>query len=270
MPRGELSADEEAAGKIVAHQVGGAPFARDVLGAGDGTHDIDIELPDGRCISLEVTSARDEAIEALRNLALGRVREAPMLAAHWWIGLPNDGDVRVRRLMSQALSHLAVLEKHGVKEIGGVALAYRRPPAGVDEDAAHAARGLFGLGASFARRLDPPKLGEVARVMASLHGGAGSDSGLVNDLVAACAKRKAKKLAAADGHERHLFVWIHSSYADAELAMATLPPPASTPSVPEAIDVVWAATSGAAVELFEWLWHIQPPGGWEAIRPTAE
>ena len=57
MPRSELSPDEEVAGKIVAHRVGGMPIARDVLGAEDGTHDLDIELPDGRRIPLEVTSS---------------------------------------------------------------------------------------------------------------------------------------------------------------------------------------------------------------------
>jgi hypothetical protein len=46
MPRGKLSADEEAAGKIVALQLGGTHHARDVSGAPDGTHDIGIELPE--------------------------------------------------------------------------------------------------------------------------------------------------------------------------------------------------------------------------------
>jgi len=52
----------------------------------DDKHDLDIELPDGRLIALEVAWAGDEAIESLRREALGRVWEAPALGHHWWIG----------------------------------------------------------------------------------------------------------------------------------------------------------------------------------------
>jgi hypothetical protein len=83
MPRGKLSADEEAAGSIVARHLGGTALARDVPGAADGTHDIGIKLPDGQEIPLEVTSAGDQSIEALRREALGRVWEAPALSHHW-------------------------------------------------------------------------------------------------------------------------------------------------------------------------------------------
>jgi hypothetical protein len=137
-----LRPEELAAGNIIAQQLRGVPVARNVLGAEDRTHDLDVVLPGGRRIALEVTSAADEAVEALR----------------------------------------------------------------------------------------------------------------------------VEKLAAADGHERHLFVWIRDSYAGAELAMATLPPPASTPLLPEGLDVVWVATKGGDPDaLYEHLWRLQPTGGWEAI-----
>ena len=263
MPRGELSPDEELAGEIVAQQVGGVPLARDVLGAEDGTHDLDIELPDGRRIPLEVTSAGDEAIESLRREALERVWEAPALERHWWIGLPMDGKVKVRALMSKAIPHLEVLDRHEVNEIGGALRT--KLPADLDDEAADAAKAVLALGVRRATRIDPPKPGETARVLASLGGGASSNFGLMNDLVAECAQKKVNKLAAAPGPERHLFVWIRSSASDAELAIATQPPPAAAPTLPTEIDVVWVAT-GMPGEPFARLLRLQPPGGWETIE----
>ena len=267
MPRGELSLDEEAAGNIIAQQIGGVPVARDVLGAMDGTHDLDIELPDGRRIPLEVTSAGDEAIESLRREALGRVWEAPALGHHWWIGLPMDGGVKVRHLMSKVIPHLAVLDRHGVEEIGGALRA--KLPASLDGEVADAAKAVLSLGVRRATRIDPPKPGEAARVLASLGGPAGTNFDLMNDLVAECARKKVDKLAAAAGHECHLFVWIRSSASDAELAIATLPPPASTPALPDGIDVVWVATTGAVDQPYSKLLRLRPPGAWEDTSSAA-
>jgi hypothetical protein len=89
-------------------------------------------------------------------------------------------------------------------------------------------------------------------------------------LVADCAEAKAEKLRAAAGDERHLFVWMRPSLSDAELAMATLPPPAEAPALPDGIDAVWVATGPKAPEsLFGRLWHLRPPGGWEVLTPPA-
>ena len=266
MPRGELDAYEEVAGQIVARQLGGQERARDVADAPPVTHDFDIELPDGRLIALEVTSAADGAIEALRNLAFGREWRAPSLGHHWWLGVPNDGSVKVKALVTQVVPHLEVLERHGIEQVGGGGRSDRHPPASVDEDVATAARGVFKLGADRATRLDAPKAGETALVMASLHGGAGSNFDLLNDLVAGRAAAKAKKLDSATGDERHLLVWMRPSVADAELAMATLRPPESTPTLPDVINVVWVATEPTRQDaLFGLLWRLEPPGGWEEI-----
>jgi hypothetical protein len=267
MPRGELSPDEETAGQIVAQQVGGVPVARDVPGAEDGTHDIDIALPDRTRIPLEVTSAGDQAIESLRWEALGRVWEAPALGHHWWIGLPLDGTVKVRQLMSKVIPHLEVLDRHGVEQIGGALRA--KLPADLDEEAADGAKAVLALGIRRATRIDPPKPGEAARVLASLGGSAGSNFDLMNDLVAECAQKKVNKLAAAAGAERHLFVWIRSSASDAELAIATLPPPVAAPTLPTEIDVVWVATAGVADQPYGKLLRLQPPGEWEDIPTDA-
>jgi hypothetical protein len=130
---------------------------------------------------------------------------------------------------------------------------------------------VFELGADRATRLGVPKDGETALVMASTHGGASSNFDQLNDLVAKCAAKKAEKLVAADGDERHLFVWIRNSASDAELAIATLPPPSSAPTIPDGHDVVWVATGPMRPELlFERLWRLQVPGRWEAMERPIE
>ena len=94
MPRGDLSAEEEAAGKIVAQHLGGEYEARDVRGAPDATHDLDVVLAGGRRVALEVTSAGDREIEELYRLLVGRTWEAPSLRHHWWLGIPDDPRIR--------------------------------------------------------------------------------------------------------------------------------------------------------------------------------
>ncbi len=266
VPRGEMDRYEQVAGQIVAQQLGGRQHARDVGVAPPGTHDFDIELPGGLTIPLEVTSAADGALEALRNLALGREWKAPSLGHHWWLLVPNDGSVQVKALMTKVVPYLAVLERHGIERVGGAARADRRPPTGASQEVTDAALGVFELGAHRAMRWGVPKPGETALVMASLHGGAGSNFDLFNDLVAECARAKAEKLAAATGEERHLFIWMRPSVSDAELAMATLPPPDSTPTLPDGVDVVWVATGPTTQNaLFGQLWRLEPLGRWETI-----
>ncbi len=259
MPRGELTPDEEAAAEIVAQQLGGTAIPRDVPGAGDRTHDFDIELPDGRLIPLEVTSAGNEAVEALAGAAFSDW-PAPTLTRNWWIGLPRDGGLNVKSLMGALPPHLAVLERHDVELVSA-----RQPlPADADGEVIAAREGVLAAGATHAARLRTPDPGEAARLLSSMHGGAASNFDLMNDLVAGCARRKAEKLAAADGCERHLFVWIRGSASDAALAIETLPPPPDTPEIPDGIDVVWVAT-GVPGQPPRALLRLQPPGGWETI-----
>lgn len=251
------------AGAIVAKQLGARAIERD---GARGSHDFDLELPDKRTIALEVTSAADEAIEALRHAALAEPQEAPTLTTHWWIGLPLDGTVKAKQAMSRVIPHLEVLERHGVEQIGGG--AQRQPPPDIDQEAADAAKEVFRLRVFRATQLGPPKPGEAASVFASLSGGASSNFDALNELVAECARRKAPKLLAAAGDERHLFVWMRGSVSDAELAIATLPPPPTAPELPDGIDVVWAATGGVAGQPFGRLLRLRPPAAGRRRRDS--
>lgn len=264
MPRGELSAEEDSAGKIVAKHLVGRYEARDVRGAPDATHDLDIVLADGRTVVLEVTSTGDGSVEELHRLLLGRAWEAPTLRHHWWLGVPDDPQTRVKALMQKIITHLAVLEQHDVEEVGG--LRHRRLPADTAPEVAQAARAIFDLGADRATRLDPPKPGETPLLLPSPHGGVTGSSGLLNEAVERCAEKKAAKLRAADGDERHLFVWLLGSASGVELAMATLPLPSSPPALSAGVDVVWVATGPAFPDAPSGrLWRVRPSGRWEKI-----
>jgi hypothetical protein len=179
--------------------------------------------------------------------------------------LPDEGEhfgsgIRV------VVPHLDVLERYGIEQVGGAGRSSQRPPPGAAQDVIDATQAVFALGADRATRLGAPEPGETALVMASLHGAAGSNFDQLNALVGERARAKAEKLAAGAGDERHLFVWMRSSVADAELAMAALPPPESTPTLPKGIDVVWVATGPErAGALCGRLWRLEPPGGWEQI-----
>lgn len=127
MPRGVLSADEKAAGGIVARQVGGTVVPRDVPGAPDGTHDLDIKMPDGSVIAVEVTSARESKLLSIYATAFGKRWEAPSLSAHWQVAFESGKALDVPRLAEGVVPHLELLEKRGVMEAGTItSAAWRR------------------------------------------------------------------------------------------------------------------------------------------------
>jgi hypothetical protein len=261
MPRGELDREEEAAGKIVAGQLGGTCEARDVPGAPDATHDLDVVLADGSRVPVEVTSFGDRRIERLVGWLLGNTWEAPSLGRHWWLGVPQSPQISPGTLMRKVVPHLAVLEQHDVEQVGG---GTKLPP-GAPPEVAEAAGAIFALGADRATRLEPPKTGEAPLVMASVHGGISGSTAAINEAVEDCAKKKVEKLRAAQGIEKHLFIWIPQAAAGIELAMATLGTLASAPTLPEGVDVVWMAYGVGVVPRH--LWRVRPPGGWEQLQP---
>jgi hypothetical protein len=130
---------------------------------------------------------------------------------------------------------------------------------------AEAAGAIFALGADRATRLEPPKTGETPLVMAFVRGGVSGSTAAINEAVEDCAEKKVEKLRAAQGIEKHLFIWIPQAAAGIELAMATLGTPASAPTLPQGIDVVWMAYGVGVAPRH--LWRVRPPGGWEQLQP---
>ena len=267
-----MNALEIAAGKIVALYLSGSEIPRDVPGAPDMTVDFDVVLADSRTIALEVTTAADGKVLSL--LAAGSKREwpGPGLANDWQVGVAHGKDVQVAQAMKEMLRALEVYERDGLSEIATWSNPrWDRALAGLSSDAAAAARTQFDLGVVVARSFGP-KQGSVAQIYMTAHGGATSDVGQVNELVEAAAEANRDKLAAATGDEKHLFVWLNPSYADAELAVATQPVPSTPPAIPSEVDVIWLATQGGrgygGVQL-EKLWRVRPQAGWEQLDPSS-
>jgi hypothetical protein len=254
-----LSAEEKAGGEIVARRLGGTWIERDGVNAPDGTHDLDIVFDDGReTVALEVTSSVDGDELATRRLALDRDWPAPTLDHHWWLLVPKEMDVRaVRPLMTGVVPCLEVLERH---DVGSVS---RREPPREPSAVVDAAREVFALGADRATRLGRQPDG-TALVMASVHGGVGSDFDNLNELVERCAEANAEKLKASGSADRHLFVWMHDD--GGELTMGTLPAPPSAATLSDGVDVVWVATGPEGNHaLCRVLYRLQAGGRWEDV-----
>jgi len=119
------------------------------------------------------------------------------------------------------------------------------------------------LGVAAAHRLGARNDGE-ALVLLGFRGGVSANPEAVNELVTERAEAKLEKLLRAEADERHLYVWIDSTRAAADLAMVTMPPPERGPALPAGIDVVWAASFGWAGQP-QRLWRTCPDGAWEVI-----
>lgn len=96
------------------------------------------------------------------------------------------------------------------------------------------------------------------------HGGASSDSDKLHQLLVERAKAKCPKLLRADADERHLFVWHDGTYPDAELAVATLPPPTPAPELLSGIDAIWLSTPPFGNP--ERVWILTASAGWRVIK----
>lgn len=265
MPGNYLRENELKAATIVGAVLDGIFIPRDLPGARDGTHDFDV-LVLGRCVALEVTRAADERVLSTLAAAMGRSFPAPGLATTWRLTIPTVGPNMpvVKDIVKAAPALIAVLERANVEEFNG-----RLYPGQADSSLVEATALLSRLGVSWARTWPedgPPRL------FFSGYGGFGSNPDEVNRLAAEHAAANAAKLRAADADERHVFVWIDPSYAEAEVAMHLESPPDRVPELPGGVDVVWVANASGH------LWRCRPPGGWEdlpcprvevAIEPAA-
>jgi hypothetical protein len=269
VPRGELDRLEVAAGDLVSLLIGGRAVASDVPGAPDGTVDVIIEdLPCGRTAALEVTSAADSAVVSQIRAAFGRQWSSLDLTHNWMVGLhalePTDN---IRALMDQVIPLVVSVEHTGETS---VELHYNDPrymprPAERTEAVHQAMLRMHELGVSAIRRWNEPEGGTAGQLFLSISAGVASDPDQLNAIVLERVEAKVKKLRATKADERHLFVWMDSSHAEAELAFSTLPPP-KAPTLPKGIDVLWL------VEPTGWpshvkMWRLRAGREWEVIEP---
>lgn len=259
----EPSREELAAADIVARHLGGTSESRDGVTVRQGMHDFDIELADGRRVALEVTSAVDGAVIELQNTAFGNEWRAPELQSDWWIGIPQETtNIRLRKSHCSFVSALRVLEAHRIPGIAPDWIDFGIP-ATLAAAVVQSVQSLFTLGIDWARSADPPQ-GGTAQLHFVFHGGASSNFDQLHQLVLERVEAKHPKLLRADADERHLFVWIDGTYPDAELAVATLPPPSPAPDLPAGLDAVWLATPPFGDP--ERVWVLTPSTGWHAIK----
>lgn len=202
----------------------------------------------------------------------GKTWEAPDLTQDWAISIEQGPALNIKQLVESVRPILALLEGRGRKEIHlSGDPSYRRLHANDPSDPeASAEQALWDVGVKSVvawgpRRSDPAHLPFIVR------GGAGGDSGRMNQLVTREAIANVEKLNAADGDERHLFIWLNPSEMAAEMAFSLTPPPDETPQLPAGIDVVWLAGRGTpghgAIGLSRLL-RLAKGRSWEVLDPA--
>ncbi len=259
-----IDVEERAAAAIVSWELAGWWQPRDIPGAPEGTHDLDVHVLAGGTVALEVTSAGDRSLIKLRELVFGEPWEAPALEHHWWLGLSERPQPQIKRLKQKTPQYLAVLEQSNVAQVS----THEPLPAGSPPEVMAAAQAIFALGAHRATRLDTPKAGETAQMFSSLGSGRSGGADSLNGIVEACARGKVKKLRAAEGDEKHLFVWLRAdAHETVEVASSTLAISDAPPTLPEGIDVAWVGigpSNPASASLA--VLRVRTCAAWERIR----
>lgn len=264
----EPTDSELAAADIVGDALGGSWISRDGADAQGGMHDFDVNLPDGRCIALEVTGAINEQAVRLSEAAYGiegreRRWPGPGLAYDWLIVIPQR-PIRIARLMKETVPILTLFEREGLTQIDtSVNPAYRTPALTTSPEVTEATFRMFKMGVIEARVLWERPTTE-AQLFVTIRSGFSADIGRVNELIIERAGPKLEKLIRAEAAERHLFVWLDGTEPEAELAVAMGPSPATPPGVPSGIDVVWLATPPLTEP--QRLWRVRPPDQWQVLR----
>jgi hypothetical protein len=258
---------ELAGAKLVAQMLGGRPDPQDVERAPDATHDFNIVgLANGRVVALEITSAFDPAIVSQNKAAFGKEWSTPTLANNWIIGIGHSSGqapALMRKVMPRMVPILALFERNGETSVDVLYSPRCWPTTGRTQEMHEAMVQMFDLRVEAVRMWTKPELGRQAAIYPTINAGFGSNPAKLNELVVKRAERKAKKLLAATADERHLFVWLDSTYEDAELAFKTLPPP-PPPTIPVGIDVVWLVGLSGGPDAVR-IWRLAPPGGWDVL-----
>jgi hypothetical protein len=265
----DLDPREIAAADLVMSMIGGRAVPKDDADAPEKTVDFLIEdLPNLRTAALEVTSIADPKVVSQLRAAFGRAWSSPDLSLIWAVALSrSDPNQNITRLVKTMTPLLVMFEQEGETKVEvDYSPRYRPKPAGMKDEMNEARITMFDNGVSRAQVWNTPEQGNHGEILFMIREGVSSDPGLLNDLVTDRAKKKVEKLRATEATERHLFIWMDSTYPSAELAFATLPPPPA-PSIPNDVDVVWL------VEPTGWpnhvrIWRLRHLGEWEVVNPA--
>jgi len=152
----KLDPSEHAAATIVAGLVNGRDEPRDIDEAPEGTHDFDIDIPDGCRIALEVTAPTIRTSAASTKLGSGTIGRGRGLrtTGGWSSGMRPEGpQVRMVKVMNRIVPTLLVLEQNLVEDVDTrVRPAYLRPLPDTRQDVLDAMTNLHELGVSAARQ----------------------------------------------------------------------------------------------------------------------
>ena len=178
----------------------------------------------------------------------------------------SDPNQNITHLAKTMIRLLVMFERDGETKLEvDYSPSHRPKPAGMKEEMHEALITMFDIGVSRAQVWSTPEQGKHGEVLFMIREGGSSDPGLLNDLVVDRAKKKAEKLRATEATERHLFIWMDSTYPSAELAFATLPPPPA-PSIPKDVDVVWLVEPTGCPNHLR-IWRLRQLGEWEVVNP---
>ena len=239
--------DQVHAETIVAKQTGGKSSSRDVPGAPPGTHDFDVQLPDGRLLAVEVTRHTAQA-GVQRDAEIHRQDWNFSGLRHWWALSVGPG-VPVQVLHGELPDLLGALEASGIE--GARLHTDEDIGAAPGSEAKEALGRLRQHGVHHLTLLTPNREGGGGVTIGSAPVIGSTHPDTVVDAVEKHARRKEKTLLPAVADERHLFLWIeaYQHSALAAMAMGEFPRP---PLLPDAIDAVWVvggANTGEGVAL---------------------
>ena len=244
---------EAAAKCIVEHLI---PGARMYYRASQslGEHDFDLEYPTGALVPLEVTMSTDEAAEKTRDTILHPRRGGPfvprVLCQHDWYIHPRR-HANIKKIRARVDSYLAVIEAEGRAQFNAFTDS-------AQSSAVFAILQELGIEYGSVVRWKSPSIG-----IATPGDGGRVAPALVNEAVETEALKadNKRKLSAAAGSEKHLFVYVAHTRHVIWVAVREEVPPAVGPKLPPEITHVWVAT-WAGDGAWHTVWHARRGFSW--------
>jgi hypothetical protein len=249
---------EQLAAQILEQVLRGQVKRRDVPGAVPNTHDLDLHLPNGDIVAVEVTQVTNEEERALWSPKHKRTWLATRLCESW--ALDIDPAKYRHKDRSDLEGILKELERLGVKAFG-----LRRPvPARANAliDQLESLGVKSGHAFSHARPFITISTSNVGMTHPEII------SSIVEDV--AWKDDNREKLGNAKGFkERHLFIWIDELAHQASVAMDNICDNLGMPrpvGLPFEVDVVWVAKQHVSPASRVCLWQYRKGGGWQRVR----